>query len=381
MRTVTGWALVLRWGLVVSLVATVLVGGHASPADAVEEAKAASGPPLHIALFISSREDLCHDPGDAAAVRRLATVEQRRINSRGGVAGRPIEIKVLDDGRDEARAAANMRTALADRNMLGMVGMSNSTRAKAVFDALGKEIGERIPFLRDFRSSVLPAVNATMRPQDEERVPVMAAFRVRRLVRPRNADSVMSDAMRDSFRSLLGASGMAGDHRIRAADGKTDAAEVDQVVAALAAEKPDMIFLAVGSRAAPAVISRLIAANLTPALFVTGRIDALPADLRSAYPSPLYQLAWDTLPDSFNSRLRTIVGRAPKNPWVFEGAKNARAPGWSTGACKERSEPAVRDPFDAANLRAINVGARYADMVALIARTARHLPQETVSRR
>ncbi|MBX3560166.1 ABC transporter substrate-binding protein, partial [Chelatococcus sp.] len=293
MRTVTGWALVLRWGLVVSLVATVLVGGHASPADAVEEAKAASGPPLHIALFISSREDLCHDPGDAAAVRRLATVEQRRINSRGGVAGRPIEIKVLDDGRDEARAAANMRTALADRNMLGMVGMSNSTRAKAVFDALGKEIGASgIPFLSEISvSSVFAShVNVfTMRPsQDEERVPVMAAFtRALGFVRPAflgNADSVMSDAMRDSFRSLLGASGMVGDHRIRAADGKTDAAEVDQVVAALAAEKPDMIFLAVGSRAAPAVISRLIAANLTPALFVTGRIDALPADLRSAYP-------------------------------------------------------------------------------------------------
>ena len=356
------------------------------PAAAVEEAQAASGPPLHIALFVSSRDDVCHDPGDVAAVKRMATAEQERINRRGGVAGRPVEIKIFDDARDEGRAIANMRAALADRNTLGMVGLTNATRAKAVFDALGKDIGDSgIPFLSEISVSTIFERHSnvfTTRPsQDEERVPVMAAFsRATGFVRPAflgTSDSVMSGAMRDSLRSLLGASGMVGDHRVRVVEGKPDAAELAKAVADLAAEKPDVIYLAVGSRAAPEVITRLKEAGVTPALFVTGRIDALPPELTAAYPSPFYQLAWEALPDTYNSRLRAIVERAPGNPWIFEGAKSARAPGWSKGECKERSEPTIRDPYDAANLRAINVGARYADMVSLIARTVRRAPHES----
>jgi ABC-type branched-subunit amino acid transport system substrate-binding protein len=361
-----------------------LAGG--SPAGAVEEAQAAAGPPLYIALFVSSRDDLCHDPGDVAAVRRMAAAEQERINRRGGVAGRPIELRIFDDARDEAKAIANMRAALSDRNTLGMVGLTNATRAKAVFDALGKEIGASgIPFLSEISVSSIfqnqPNVFTTRPSQDEERVPVMAAFsRAIGFVRPAflgTSDSVMSGAMRDSLRSLLGASGMVGDHRLRVTDGKPDAAELAKAVADLAAEKPDVIYLSVGSRAAPDVITKLKEAGVTPALFVTGRIDALPAELTASYPSPFYQLAWEALPDTFNSRMRAIVERAPQNPWIFEGAKNPRAPGWSKGECKERSEPTIRDPYDAANLRAINVGARYADMVSLIARTVRRAPPDS----
>ncbi len=368
------------------LLAVLLWIGATAPAGAVEEAQAASGPPLHIALFVSSREDLCHDPGDVAAVRRLAMAEQERINRRGGVAGRPVEVKIFDDARDEAKAIANMRAALADRNMLGMVGLTNATRAKAVFDALGKDIGASgIPFLSEISVSSIferyPNVFTTRPSQDEERVPTMAAFsRAIGFVRPAflgTSDSVMSGAMRDSLRSLLGASGMVGDHRVRVTEGRPDTAELAKAVAELAAEKPDVIYLSVGSRAAPEVITRLKEAGVTPALFVTGRIDALPAELTAAYPNPLYQLAWETLPDAYNSRLRAVVERAPDNRWIFEGAKNARSAGWSKGECKERSEPTIRDPYEAPNLRAINIGARYADMVSLIARTVRRAPQES----
>ena len=374
------------WGLWLALVGLVMVLGAGRPARAIEEAQAASGPPLHIALFVSSRADVCHDPGDVGAVRRMALAEQERINRRGGVGGRPIELKIFDDARNDASAIANMRAALSDRNTLGMVGLTNATRAKAVFDALGKEIaGSGIPFLSEISVSSIfanhPNVFTTRPSQDEERVPVMAAFtKAMGFERPAflgNADSVMSDGMRDSLRSLLGESGIVGDHRVRAVDGKIDPAELEKVVAALAAEKPDVIYLAVGTRTAPEVIARLKDAGVAPPLFVNGRIDALPAELTAAYPSPLYQLAWETLPDAFNSRLRAIVERAPKNPWVFEGAKIPQAPGWAKGECKERSEPTIRDPFEAANLRAINVGARYADMVALIARTVRRAPPDT----
>jgi ABC-type branched-subunit amino acid transport system substrate-binding protein len=367
-----------RWcRLLLIVAATMWVVVQPDPARAIEEAQAAQGPPLNIALFVSSRGDLCYDTGEVAAVRRLATEEQERINRRGGVAGRPVNVRIFDDERDEGRAIANMRAALADRNLLGMVGLTHSGRAKAVFSALGDDIRvSGAPFLSEISVSGIfaghPNVFTTRASQDEERVPVMAAFtRALGFSRPAflgTAGSVMSDAMRESLKNLLGDNGLAADQRISVVDGKPDAASLAAAVAELASRKPDMIYLSVGSRANPDVVAALTAAGVTPALFVTGRIDTLPPAMTAAYPSPLYQLAWENLPDVYNSRLRKLVVQAPSNPWIFEGAKNGRAPGWTSGECKVRDEiRGQRDPFDAANMRAIAIGARYADMVALIA--------------
>ena len=113
---VCGW-----WRLLGAAVASAWMIADAGSAHAIEEAQAAQGPPLNIALFVSSRGDVCYDTGDVAAVKRLATEEQERINRRGGVAGRPINVRIFDDERDEGRSIANMRAALADRNLLGMV--------------------------------------------------------------------------------------------------------------------------------------------------------------------------------------------------------------------------------------------------------------------
>ena len=373
--------------LLILLFVAVSALARSDPARAIEAAQAAQGPPLNIALFVSSRGELCYDTGEVAAVKRLATEEQERINRRGGVAGRPINVRIFDDERDEGRSIANMRAALADRNLLGMVGLTHSGRAKAVFGALGDDIrASGAPFLSEISVSGIfaghPNVFTTRASQDEERVPVMAAFtRALGFRKPAflgSADSVMSDAMRESLKNLLGENGLVADHRIRVADGKPDAASLAAAVADLASRAPDIIYLSVGSRATPDVIAALKAAGTTPALFVTGRIDALPAALTSSYPSPLYQLAWENLPEVYNGRLRKLVVQAPSNPWIFEGAKNTRAPGWTSGECKVRDEiRGVRDPFDAANMRAIAIGARYADMVALIAGSLRGAPRGT----
>jgi hypothetical protein len=376
-----------RWSRLMACVAALAwMLAHIEPARAAE-AQAAQGPPLNIALFVSSRGDLCYDTGEVAAIKRLTFEEQERINRRGGVAGRPLNVRIFDDERDEGRSIANMRAALADRSLLGMVGLSNSGRAKAVFSALGDDIRKNgSPFLSEISVSDIFAghsnVFTTRSSQDEERVPVMAAFtRALGFSKPAflgSADSVMSDAMRDSLRGLLGENGLAADQRIRVVDGKPDAAGLAAAVAELASRAPDIIYMSVGSRAAPEVIAALTAARVTPPLFVAGRIDALPAKLTSSYPSALYQLAWENLPEVYNSRLRTLVVQAPSNPWFFEGAKNARAPGWTSGECKPREEiRGARDPFDASNMRAIAVGARYADMVALIAGSLRAAPRGT----
>lgn len=365
------------------LAAALCIAGSVEPAKAIKEAEAAQGPPYHIALLVTPpREDLCHDPGDLAAIRRLAIEEQTRINQRGGIAGRPLAIKILNDDRDDRKAIANVRTALADRNMIGIVGLTNSGRAKAVFEALGEDIrSSNIPFISDISVSGIfaehPNVFTTRASQDEERGPAMAAFtRIMGFKRPAfigAAGTVYSDALRDSLKNLIGDGGFSGDHRIRIVEGKPDPGELSAAVADLVQRAPDLIYVAVGSRAGADVINALKAAAITPALFVSGRIDALPPAVVTSYPSPLYQLAWDNLPEVYNSRMRKLAVLAPSNPWIFEGRKNARAPGWASGTCQDRAEVrGIRDPFESANMRAIAIGGRYADMIALLASVLRN---------
>lgn len=368
--------------VLLALLAAFWIACAADPARAIKEAEAAQGPPYHVALFVSQpRDDLCHDPGDLAAIRRLAADEQARINQRGGVAGRPIAIKVFDDERNDAKAIANMRAVLADRNMIGMIGLGNSNRAKAVFDTLGEDIRRSsIPFLSEISVSALFAghsnVFTTRASQDEERAPVIAAFtRSMGFKRPAfigASGSVLSEALRESLVGLLGDSAIGGDHRIKLVDAKPDPAELNAMVADLVQRQPDFIYLAVGSRASGDVMAALQAAGVTPAMFVGGRIDALPGKVTMSYPSPIYQLAWDNLPELYNGRLRKLAVLSPSNPWIFEGRKNARAPGWAKGECEERPDVrGIRDPFEPANMRAIATGVRYADMISLIAAVLR----------
>jgi len=99
------------------------------PALAVEQA-AAQGPALNIALLVSSRADECFDRGDIGAITRMTAIEEARINAKGGVAGRPIKLQLLDDKRDQEKLNANIATALDDPNTLAIVGLTSNTAAR-----------------------------------------------------------------------------------------------------------------------------------------------------------------------------------------------------------------------------------------------------------
>ncbi len=368
----------------IALYLTALALGLNAPALA--EAEAGEKPPAYIGIFLSSRTDECFDRGDVPAIKRLAMSEQDRINRQGGIAGRRVRLEFLDDNNDAKQAIAHLRTAIADPNTLALIGLS-SERAKAAFDAVGPDIkGSQIPLLSNISDNKIfadyPNVFSMQASQDDERIPILAQFiKQNNMSRPAFVGlegSLFSATLGDGLKRALGDAGLAADHRLRRIGGKQiDPAAVAAMIEDLKQKSPDVVFLSVADSDRPAsllrtasVLDALIAAKVTPALFVSGRIDSIRPEIANAYPGDIYQLTFDRLPDVYRDRLRKRISLEKPEEWVFEGRKVPEAPGWKTGECTARPSDAAPDVLGDANIWAIGVGARFADMVALIAAAA-----------
>jgi len=348
----------------------------AGPA-AAEVAEAAQNSPLTIKVLISSRNNRCYGRGYVPAIRKLATLEQERINAQGGIAGRRLRVDFLDDEWDEKKTIANIRSAIADPEALAMIGLSSSRRAKAVFETAGQEIKDsRVPFLSNISInsifSAFPNVFTTRASQDDERIPVLIQF-VKQIGAARPAfvgikGSLFSDSLAGGLKR---ATSLVADHRLARNRGQFDPAEIATVVEDLKQKDPDLVFLTVGGRRSAGIIKALTAAEITPPLFITGRIESIPSKIVRAYPSDLYQIAWGELPNVYNDRMRRLIPRSASEQWIFAGRKNPKAPGWTSGECKPRANDAAPDPLASSNVRAIRIGGQYADMVGLVAAVAR----------
>lgn len=361
----------------------VLVGlislGIASTRVAADEVEA-SGRPVTIKVLLSSRSDACYDPGEVGAIKRLARIEQQRVNESGGIAGRKLNVEFLDDQRDSRRAVGNVHSAFSDPDTIAVLGLSNPERAKAAFASLDREITDtKIPFLSDISINSLfakfPNVYTTRPSQDDERLPVLIHF-MRQSGAAKTAfvglkDNLFSASLADGLKRSASGGTLVADHRLTLTDEKLDPAEIAAAVANLKQLSPDLIYLSLGGNRLGGVIKELIAAKVTPPLFIGSRIDAIPSEIAHAYPSDIYQIAWEDLPGVYNDRVRRLISEDNPTKWVFEGDRNSQAPGWSTGECKPRPEDYEPDPLSVENLRAIRVGGQYADMIGLVAAAAR----------
>jgi hypothetical protein len=209
---------VTRWLIAIACWLAACVSAPAvraqTPADAAQ-------PPLSIALFVSSREDQCFDSGIVPAILNLAKAEQNRINAEGGVLRRQIQVQVFDDQRVKERTIANIKEAMAHPYTVAMLGLTNSTIAKAAFDTAGDEIGaSKIPFLSDIGVTTVfekyPNVYSMRPSQDEERIPAMIAFmKSRGIERPAFVgikDALVSSSLGDGL--LSGGAKLVADHRL-----------------------------------------------------------------------------------------------------------------------------------------------------------------------
>ena len=365
----------------ISLFAALFLAALApASAHAQSEAVAASGPPLSLALLVDSDTDRCYDRGMAAAVARLATQQAAKLNARGGVNGRPLDVVVLDSRRDEARTIINVETALGLQQPLAIIGLTSAARGERVFASIGDKIGNSgIPFISHLSVAEIftrfPNVFSTRPTQEAERVPVMAAYiaemNFQAVAFLGRSGSAVIDAIGNSLKRSKIANRIVADHRIgRIGQGESATLDPDALQGAIADIKDkqaDLVVLSVGTALAESVVDALKAANHTPPIMVIGDLASFAKRKEHKYPSSMFQLVWDSAPEVEQDAVRGVVARGQPQDWLFEGARIPDAPGWSNGRCDSNHRP---DPLSSTNLDAIAHGAQFADMVALVAKTA-----------
>ena len=339
---------------------------------------------LTIAVLTSSRTDRCFDDGNIKAIQALTQQEVGRINRSGDLGRRRLAVRFFDDQRDPQKLIANMRAALSDTSTVAVLGLANSANAKALFDAAGPEIRDSgAPFISDLSVSGLFAelgnVFTTRSAQETENIPLLLQF-LKDLGVQKPAfiglkDQVFSRVLGDTLKGGNGPA-LVADHRLSLANNQLIPEEVTAAIRDAKSKEADFLFLSVGGQRAAAVFRQMLAAGLRPPVFVSGRIDTIQnSSAQFTYSNDIYQLAWDGLPDAFNDRLRQRIQKSNPKDWQFEGARVEQAPGWKSGECKPRPPNREGSTFETPNLRAIEVGTQYGDMIGLLGEIIQAAPE------
>jgi ABC-type branched-subunit amino acid transport system substrate-binding protein len=351
--------------------ATAVTPAMAKPAEAAK-------PPVKIAVLHNTRNDQCYDPGDIPAIKRLTALQRERINRAGGIAGRRLIVEYLDDLSDAKKTIANIQTAMADKQMIALVGLGNTNRAKEVFDTIGADIkASGIPWISNLSVNSLfedyPNVFTMRGAQEFDSIPVMTQFmKDQKVSRPAFIglkDQVFSTALDEGIKERMAPMTFAADIQMPLVDDKLTPEDTAAMVEELKRANPDFLITSIGGNRMAGVLKALEAAEIKAPMFVSGRLETLFAEGDVTYPGDLYQLAWDGLPDAYNDRVRRRLFTTQPEEWIFEGRRNAKAPGWTSGECKKRSDDIEPDVLSSANLRAVGVGLQFGDMIGLVAET------------
>lgn len=368
-------------GAVITL-AIVCIGLFASFTAAKADTAEASAARYTIAVFANPPADGCFTPGSIRAIEHFVKRRIASLNALPDLKDRQLRVEIYNDKGDEAATVANVRKALDDPATLAMIGLSGSTRAKAVFEKLGKDIGDRgIPFITDLSVTGLfePYANVfTMRPsQENERLPVITKFlqdgKYQRPAYVGTAGSLASSEILVGLSNRSDMAPLAAVEELTVTDGKMEPSETALVIQNLKTADADVVLAMLGATPIEQFLKDAAAAGLrAPILLLTESEKTLASEAAATYGANLYQLAWQTLPHIYSSRLREQMLADTKGPWIFEDVANKGAQGWSNGKCKAPDTTKTLGQLDATNLRAIGRGTRYADMAGLIGEIVRY---------
>jgi hypothetical protein len=374
-------AVSLLFALLVQLLCAALACSPAVAAPA--EAFIIRKPPLKLTVLVGPRNDFCYSD-HIQAIEKLAKIERDRINKTGGIAGRQIEIEFRDDKGDARQTVEHVRKALADPQLIALIGLQNSVGAREVFKDLGQKISETgIPWISSiFTTSMIadyPNVYTMQGSQEEESIPVMAeSVKAGKFTRPAFIGlkgSPGSEALANGLPKTQDFPAFVADHRLdlpgadsrSRLNAKLEPDQISKVIEDLVAKKPDVIFLSVGGWRVPAFLKEFRRAGITAPLFVGGRLEDIFRSPDVSYAGDVYQITRSELPNLYNNRVRKLLFRERSKEWVFNGDRNQDAFDRIENQCEERSSNAALNVLSRSNLRAIGIGLEFRDMIAMIA--------------
>lgn len=316
----------------------------------------AAGPGYTIAVHVSSSPTES-GPEEVYAIRDFVARRADMINQQGGVKGRELKIKFFDDKTDVNKTIDNVDRALEDDRLLAMVGIWNSTRGAQVMDKVGASGKALISELsvEDLFASHRNIYTLTRAVSDEEDVFVaFAKDKFQRLA----FIGLENDLYTKAFHRRLSAPDaqvpMVFDTWI---EGQVEDNEdkIAQAISDIKSSNADILFLSVGSSRGARILKRFAASGIDIPVFIAlGSINGVVTHESGggrAYQGAYYEIAEGGIANLNNERLEQLM-RSPHRM------------------------PAVRtySPY------AVGYGARYADLVAMLAELAEAAPSANPSR-
>ncbi len=377
----------LSWTLKLAVIAVAAAAGLAlkvTVEGAAAQSSAMDSKPLNVGFFISSDGNRCFTPGLVTAIKYFTTKLADHVNNTGGIGGRKVALTFFDDFEQSSTTVANIKMAIDDPAMMAMIGVSSSTRGRAVFNALGPEIQDKgIPFITEMSLDKIfhdyPSVftmASSVRNELEVVRKIIAEGGYSRPVFVGLDDDLYSFALGDGVKEIPGGPTLAGSYQVPVRDYKLDPAASAPVVEEIKRQDPDLILLSIHSGPSATLLNQLKEVGVDAPVFVLlGRISSI-TNLPGAkgYAGTISQIAREGVPNVYSERLRQRIWRSSKDTWVFDDTRNDDAPGWKSGTCEARTDVTARRLFDAANRRAVGRGTQYRDMLQLVIEAARSAP-------
>lgn len=302
--------------------------------------------PYTIAVHLSTNEPPATGPEEVETIREFITRRVEILNAAGGIGGHPIRIAFHDDTSIVARTIANVEQTLADPRLIAILGIWSSTRGAEVVDRIGHA---RVPFISEMSVETLfeahPGVYTLTRSvADEQEVfKAFASDNFKRIAFVGRGDDLYTRA----YHAHLAAAGDSSAPVETAwidRDVAEDMQSAEAAIEAIRRARADLVLLSLGSKWGASFLERLSAAGIETPIFVAlGSVNGLLAEKGGReYRGPIYEIAEGGIANLNNERLEQLMRRP-------DGLQARRK----------------YSPY------AIGYGARYADLVALLAEAAR----------
>ena len=339
----------------VCALACLLIGGSYSPAlsqqasgKPTESTPKTSADGSHYTIAVHTSSD--GSRREPQAIREFVEHRVERINAAGGILGRRLKARFFDDRDEEKETVANVKETLDDPRLLAVLGIWSSSRGSHVVDAIGRA---GVPFISEMSVETLfaqyPSVYSMAHSVRAE-VDVFLALAKRRKIERVTYAGFRDDLFTNSY---LG-------HLINEPDGpgivstfwETDATgleDYDKAIDDMIASRAQVVVLALGSKLGARLLARMAQRRVRLRVFVSyGNIQSVlsSGEGAEAYQGEIYELSTGGVANLNNERIKRIA--------------------------RELGIEVSEDGGDGKsfNARELAYGARYGDLVELIAQAA-----------